>query len=192
MHGIVSRTLHTKISNTSEIYNFEKFYLTFGHFVQVSRLAFGLRNVCVVGVGETITCQMTEFAAFRACEILVGLSIGFRRRVWLFVVIVPGEVEVFVRLLVDSWNILIHEWYKDKPNLTLIINPQFLLFFKRFSKMRIQIVNSRSHGVSKNQFTFNVSDTRVRIHVPGVEPRKCLIKHNRKRKLFFVTNSNED
>ena len=45
---------------------------------------------------------MTEFAAFRACEILVGLSIGFRRRVWLFVVIVPGEVEVFVRLLVDS------------------------------------------------------------------------------------------
>ena len=102
MHGIVSRTLHTKISNTSEIYNFEKFYLTFGHFVQVSRLAFGLRNVCVVGVGETITCQMTEFAAFRACEILVGLSIGFRRRVWLSVVIVPGEVEVFVRLLVDS------------------------------------------------------------------------------------------
>ena len=76
--------------------------LTFGHFVQVSRLAFGLRNVCVVGVGETITCQMTEFAAFRACEILVRLSIGFRLRVWLFVVIVPGEVEVFVRLLVDS------------------------------------------------------------------------------------------
>ena len=102
MHGIVSRTLHTKISNTSDIYNLGKFYLTLVHFVQVSGLAFGLRSVCVVGVGETITCQMAEFAAFRAREILVRLSIGFRRRVWLSAVIVPGEVEIFVRLLVDS------------------------------------------------------------------------------------------
>ena len=45
---------------------------------------------------------MAEFAAFCTCEILVGLSIGFCRRVWLSAVIVPGEVEVFVRLLVDS------------------------------------------------------------------------------------------
>ena len=102
VHGIVSRTLHTKISNTSEIYNFEKFYLTFSHFVQVSGLAFGLRSVCIVGVGETVTCKMAEFAAFRAREILVRLSVGFRRRVRLSAIIVPCEVEILVRLLVDS------------------------------------------------------------------------------------------
>ena len=43
---------------------------------------------------------MAEFAAFRAREILARLSIGFRRRVWLSAVIVPGEVEIL--LLVDS------------------------------------------------------------------------------------------
>ena len=43
---------------------------------------------------------MAEFAAFRAREILARLAIGFRRRIWLSAVIVPGEVEIL--LLVDS------------------------------------------------------------------------------------------
>ena len=43
---------------------------------------------------------MAEFAAFRAREILARLSIGFRLRIWLSAVVVPGEVEIL--LLVDS------------------------------------------------------------------------------------------
>ena len=77
---------------------------------------------------------MAEFAAFRACEILVRLSIGFRRRVWLSAVIVPGEVEIFVRLLVDSWNILIHEWFKTDQILPWLLTLNFFCFSSALAK----------------------------------------------------------
>ena len=91
---------------------------------------------------------MAEFTAFRACEALVGLSIGFRRRVRLSVVVVLGEVEVFVCLLVDPLEILIHKQFEHKPKITLIINTKFFLFFKSFRELRIQIMNGGSHGIS--------------------------------------------
>ena len=91
---------------------------------------------------------MTKLATFCAHVTLVGLSIGFWRRVWLSVVVVPVEIEVFVCLLVDPLKIRVHRRSERKPNLTLIIDAQLFLFLKSFRKLRIQIMNGGSHGIS--------------------------------------------